>query len=316
MKFLELKIKDKFGIIKTLVYKLYETPLVEKWIKITEENLSLDNHTISSAFINRTIEDVPELLSSINNLLSNINHNYDRPIEIFDQVGTKELNYLHEQFEEFGKRIDELHQTGKYNTEVANWFFSLNEHIHACESALETTGNEWGGFGVLYDLYPVGIHADLSEEDLLFLEPHHSWGKLYLGYNTLGKDWMAVYRDNDLEVIERHMVKPQQRFAAEAWLHFGPDQLHYNQVTKFIKWAKTLPDNLQKQIPFNNLNELRLGRYAIGEVVIDSEFLKIDSNPDNWKTFRHKSKMAWNYEVFTTYRSIESVKIINFSKNQ
>jgi hypothetical protein len=147
------------------------------------------------------------------------------------------------------------------------------------------------------------------EMDKLLLETGFSWGRLYLGYNTLGKDWLAVAKDNDVEVIVRDMVKPQKRFAAETWLNFNIDQEEQNRVSSFINWCNALPFDIRKKVPFNNLNQLTLGRFPIGDIVINDTFLKIDPNPDHWKTYRHDCKLQWNHKVLTTFRSVEDIRI-------
>jgi hypothetical protein len=70
-----------------------------------------------------------------------------------------------------------------------------------------------------------------------------------------------------------------------------------------------LPFDVRKKVPFNSLNQLSLGRFPIGDIVIDDAFLKIDSNPDHWKSYRHKCKQEWNHKVLTTFRSVEDIRI-------
>jgi hypothetical protein len=120
---------------------------------------------------------------------------------------------------------------------------------------------------------------------------------------------MAVWKDNDLDVINRDMVKPQKRFAAEAWMNFNIDQSQSVKIGTFLHWCNQLPLETQKKIPFHNLNSLTLGRFAIGDLIIDRNFLKIDPNPSHWNTYRHDCKLKWNHEVLTTFRTVERVRI-------
>lgn len=306
--FLEIKIKDKFDQHHYLTYKIQRTYLASRWFSLTKTNLDNPIHRIESAFYNKTSADVPEITNTINQLILNINELYDKVLPTYTIMDTTKLNYLHEQFEIFGKRLDELYKSGKFSNELQNKFFALNDAIHICEDAIITEPNKWSGFGVLYDIHPVGLHLNLKEADKLLLETSFPWGRLYLGYNTLGKDWMAVSKDNDLEVINRGMVKPQKRFAAESWLNFNGDQEDNTKVSAFIDWYSKLPADTQKKVPFHNLNQLTFGRFPIGQIVIDDTFLKIDSNPDHWHVPRHNCKLQWNHEVLTTFRSIESIK--------
>jgi hypothetical protein len=309
MKVLEVSIKDKFDKLHKLRYSIYDTSLSSKWADLTNINLKNPNHKVSSVFNNRSEKDVPEITQQIKNIVSKITTEYDREITTFDELDTQKLNYLHEEFEIFGERMDELALESKLTETLTSNFFALNEHIHMCEDAMLTTSNTWGRFGVLYDIHPLGLHLSVNDEDKLYLEYGRSWGKLYLGYNTLGKDWAAVAKDNDIEVIARDMVKPQKRFSAEAWLYFSRDCLSVQNISFFQKWVKTLPVELQKKVPYHNLNELSLGKMILGELVIDHNFLKYDPNPNNWKIFNHPSKLKWNHEVFTTFRSVESIKL-------
>ena len=309
MKVLEVSIKDKFDKLHILKYNIYPTSLSSKWADLTNINLKNPNHKISSVFNNRSEKDVPEITQQIKNIVAKITSEYDKEITTFDELDAQKLNYLHEEFEIFGERMNELALEGKLTKTLTSNFFALNEHIHICEDAMLTMSDEWGRFGALYDIHPIGLHLPVKGEDKLYLEYGMSWGKLYLGYNTLGKDWSAVARDNDIEVIARDMVKPQKRFSAEAWLYFNEDCLSVQNISSFQRWVKTLPVELQKKVPYHNLNELSLGRMVLGELVIDHNFLEYDPDPNNWKTHGHPSKLKWTHEVFTTFRSVESIKL-------
>lgn len=309
MKILEVKIKDKFGEIHTLKYQIYPTHLTDKWADLTKANLKNPKHSISSVFNNRTEHDVPEIAQQIKKIVADISTEYDKHIQTFDELDNPKLNYLHEEFEIFGQRMDELAMKGKLTDSLIKNFFALNENIHMCEDAMLTKGDSWGGFGILYDIHPIGMHLPVKDEDKLYLEYGLSWGKLYLGYNTLGKDWFAVAKDNDIDVVARDMVKPQKRFAAETWLNFNADHLPVQTIAFFQRWVKSLPPELQKKVPYHNLNELSLGRMVLGEIIIDDNFLKYDPNPQNWRSYRHLSKLKWNHEVLTTFRSVESIKL-------
>jgi hypothetical protein len=165
---------------------------------------------------------------------------------------------------------------------------------------------------VIFDFYPQTEFESLLERDKLHLTSEFKWGDLYLGYNTLGKDWLKVCLDNDLEVIERDMVKPQIKFAAEAWLNFGPDNFENNNVNMFTNWYEGLPANLQKKVPVDNLNALSFGRFQIGRIVIDEYyFLKYHNNLSDWLSPNHPIKKKWNEEVFSTFRKIKKIGFYN-----
>lgn len=307
--FLEVKIKDKFDQYHFITYKIQKSHLASRWVGLTKLNLKNPRYSVTSSFNNKTVLDVPEITQQINNIVLRINQMYDKELPTYEVIDNSKLNYLHEEFEIFGERYDELRLSNKFSYELEDNFFALNEHIHMCEDAMITEPGTWGGFGILYDIQPLGIHLPIMEMDKLLLETGFSWGRLYLGYNTLGKDWLSVAKDNDVEVIERDMVKPQKRFAAESWLNFNIDQEEHYKVSSFINWCSTLPLDIRKKVPFNNLNQLTLGRFPIGDVIINDTFLNIDPNPDHWKTYRHDCKLQWNHKVLTTFRSVEDIRI-------
>lgn len=301
---LRVDIKDKFGSIHKLSYELYNTNLTKKWIEITIANLKNPNHNVVGVFNNRTQHDIPDLKISITDLINTINEEYDRQIKVFDEYNKEALNYLHQEFELFGER------GLKVSKSLSDNFFTLNEYIHMFEDALDARPGHWAAFGILYDIHPLGLHYPILEEDKLMLDTEFSWGKLYLGYNTLGKDWLSVFKDNDIDVISRGMVKSQERFSAETWLNFGGEHKKEFVVRKFGEWYDNLSKGLQQQVPLDNLNQLSLGRFLLGELIIDDNFLKYDPDPYHWKAYRHPCKLEWNHRVLTTFRSIEAIKFL------
>jgi len=311
MKQLKVTIKDKFGNLNILSYQLYDTQLTDKWITLTNANLKRKTPSIHSVFNNRTEKDLPEIFKKLSSIVNHINKEYDKKLPLYIEYDNKKLNYLHEEFEIFGERIEELRFNNKLTNELSDNFYSLNEYIHICEDALITKENSWGAFGILYDIHPLGLHLPIQEEDKLMLNINYHWGKLYLGYNTLGKDWLNVFKDNDIEVIERDMVKPQRRFAAETWLNFNGDESLQVKISGFQKWVKDLKSPIKTKVLGHNISQLSLGRYLIGEVIIDDTFLNIDSDVDHWKVPRHSCKLKWNHKVLTTFRSIEKIEIVD-----
>lgn len=278
-----------------------DVSLQKRWIDLLKENQSDDSKNIHTYFSNATIQDLPRLQDRINDILQFLAEGYKLPATVGNSPLTQiELNDLHEQYEKYGGRVEELH----------NNFLELNELIHTCESVLVTSNNkDMPLMHCTMDYYPQTIFSPLLEKDKLFLKTDFRWGEIYLGYNTLGKDWISVCIDNDLKVIHRDMVKPQQRFSAETWFHFGADDYSNYTIRNFSKWWESLPSEAQEVIPIDNLNQLCLGRVLLGNVIIDDYFLAFDANKDNWLITNSDTKKRWNVEVFSTFRKIISVEI-------
>ena len=149
-----------------------------------------------------------------------------------------------------------------------------------------------------------GKHFKITDKDKLLLTSQYKWGDIYLGYNTLGKDYLAVMKDNDVRLIQNNQVKPQERYAAEVWLNFGPDHELPTRF-KFANWMDTLDDETRKKI---NINDVQ-GRLYLGKLIIDDSFFKIDSNDEHWRQDNHDCKLRWNKEVFSTFREVVDVII-------
>jgi hypothetical protein len=147
--------------------------------------------------------------------------------------------------------------------------------------------------------------------DKLSIQSQYDWGQLFLGYNTLGKDWLTVCADNDLALVERESVKPQQRFAAETWFSFSA--LEYSElstISYFEKWYYSLPAELKLKVPVENVSDLILGKFLIGKILIDEYFLKFEPNKSRWLLPNSECKKKWNADVFSTFKQIKEIRIL------
>jgi len=304
MRILKYNIKDKFDKMHVLEYYIYASPLADRWFELTK---SQEQSEITYNFNNNLSNDLDNLENILTRTCIKINKIYNKQIPVYRKHGHKELNTLHEKFETWGEEYEK--SGGMWTIELSDLMMTLNEYIHKTEDVLDDTHPDaWIAMGLLVDLLPTGKHLPITEQDKFYLDCDYQWGDLYLGYNTLGKDWTEVMLNNDLEVVERGTVKPQRRFAAETWCNFGPDMsaqtLHY----QFVDWYNSLPDNIKVKVPIDNLNELTLGRFQIGEIIINEELLQYHNNEYDWKAMHHPIKQQWNRDVFSTLRSVESIE--------
>lgn len=304
-KLLSLHIKDKYDKIHILKYSLMNTPIVSKYLDMLEENRAIANGNIDSNFNNAVESDYPELSDKIKILVKSINeYNPVFNLPEYDTIQQDELNRLHELFEEWGGTPDQS------DRKLAKMFFMLNDLIHACEDTF-ASGRV---MGAVVDVKPSiesgrsGIHSTISNKDRLSLTSRYTWGSLYLGYNTLGKDYLAAMKDNDIRLIENDEVRPQKRFAAEIWLNMGYDQRDSSKI-QFGNWIETLDDEVRRKIPLHNQQELSLGRFILGHLIIDEQFYKMDPNLDHWNVDNHYCKLRYNKEVFSTFREVVDIRV-------
>ena len=296
-----------------LLYNIHDNDLAQRWIQITKQNQAQSGSYLNARITNVGYGQIDLVRGRLDECIKSINTQYDQPLPLYSDIKeltTHELNYLHEEFERYGDRHLRGELGTRWNTAMHNDFLKLNELIHLYEDVL--TSKEKESFNLrmamLWDYYPQGLHLPIEERDKLHLEKDLKWGGLYLGYNTLGKDWMKVCQDNDIDVIERDQVRPQRRFAAETWANFGPDVDPGITGFLFESWWKTLPQSLQSRVPINNLNELTLGRFRIGTLNTGDYFIRqYGGTKDAYIAHRHPIKAEWNRDVFSTFTKLIDV---------
>jgi hypothetical protein len=304
-KLLEVTFIDDQDHEHCINFSILDSDLANRWAELVKQGYTDNAKHIHSSLANVSVKSIPRLHARLNSVIENINNQSQFNLPTYDSVAEIDatvLNDLHEKFEEYGVQIENLH----------NNFIDLNELIHACEDVIKPQNTD--SLPVMhcqFDFYPQDSFNPILEQDKIFLETEFKWGNIYLGYNTLGKDWLKVCLDNDVEVIKRDMVKPQKRFAAETFINFGPDCHSYHVQKSFSNWYSTLPEELKIKVPINNLNELCLGRFVIGRIIFNEYFLKYDSNIKNWKALNSEAKRKWNDDVFSTFTKIVKVEIKN-----
>jgi len=217
MNFLEKKKAARFtfklndGEYLQLDYLLQQNSLREKWINEikTYQNKGKVSFTLNISNKNRL--HLKELIQKLNSIIDELNDKYESKILLTinekNGVNQKILNGLHEKFEEYGE--NKFPYLGEH---VHYLWLQLNEWIHITEVAIETTEDKFPQYGAVITAYPPYPGRKLEEVDKLFLSTDFSWGHLYLGYNTLGKDYMSAVCDNDIRVIINKQIKVQGVF--------------------------------------------------------------------------------------------------------
>jgi hypothetical protein len=312
-KLLRLTFLDDSGNDHKLNFILYDTDLVDRWVEITKKNQQTPNSRINARFTNISYNQISKVRTRLTDCLTRINSVYDEPLPLYEEIlelTTPELNYLHEEFERYGDRFEDLMQTANWwSQELHEDFLQLNEIIHLHEDLLYIKKGAFPNMALLYDYYPQGLHLPILERDKLWLTSSLYWGEVYLGYNTLGKDWLKVVVDNDLEVVERDQVRPQARFAAETWINFGPDSDGVFENKKLEKWYLKLPEELQKKVPIDDLNKLTYGRFKLGKLLIDENFVsRYGGTIEDYSIKAGHVKRHWDEHVFSTFVELKEVR--------
>jgi|688.fasta_scaffold45663_2 hypothetical protein len=311
---LRLVFLDDCGKEHELHFALYATDLVNRWVEITKKNQQTPDSRINARFTNISYNQISKVRTRLTDCLTRINSVYDEPLPLYTEISeltTPELNYLHEEFERYGDRFEDLMRTTDWwSQELHEDFLELNEIIHLHEDLLYVKKGGFPNMALLYDYYPQGLHLPILERDKLWLTPTLQWGEVYLGYNTLGKDWFKVVADKDLEVIERDQVRPQERFAAETWINFGPDSDGW-EIRQLEKFYDQLPENLQKKVPIDDLNKLNYGRFKLGKIIIDDYFVsRYGGTIADYSVKAGSVKRHWDEHAFSTFVELKEIQFL------
>jgi hypothetical protein len=343
MKIAQFRFELKDGSPLILTYNLQDNSLTPKWINIVnqrkEENPQpskiekffkgekFPRDPLELKIANKTPADLPELLNKLNELATELNKYYDVQLPVFtsvDQLDYKILNYLHEEFERYGERHAEMQNryteirpnqdpnvwpgTG-FKKEFHQCWLDLNQWIHITENAMQN--DDWPSFSCLVQYLPfVEQGAPIDEIDKLFLEKEMQWGHLYLGYNTLGKDYSHAFEDHDDRVVFNEQVKVQKYLSSEVWLNFSKNTSvvpHKNYELEFYKWWQ----NLDPPMPFPNISEIALGRYYIGVLSFDQTFLDFHPVHDDWLVPDSDLRKDWTLKVFGKIVKATGIKILD-----
>jgi len=252
-----------------LFYHLFDNPVQHTWQALVKTGTDID-----STFSNKPVIDY---IDELNELAIKLG---------FKQIGNvpavEELNAIHSSFVS--------------NPDHDDWK-RVNHLIHIIENNLVMDLN----YKLQFNMAGIGADIPIEEHYKLWLSTNSSnWGSLFLGYETVGKDWSDIALDND--TVDDLAV--QQYIGTEAVMSFC-SQAPYEKLIEndFHKWYKTSA----QEAPINNLNQLALGRYVLGQLIITETFIKFNSNPLVWYMPNHVVKRQWNQEVLTSANYVESI---------
>ena len=302
------KLKD--GSNLELDYLLQPNSLREKWLNEIKTYQNKGKTSFSLNISNKNHSDLDELIQKLNSIIKKLNDAYESEILLSitekDKVNQQILNNLHEKFEEYGEnKFSYLGET------IHHTWLQLNNWIHITEVALVTTEEVFPHYGAVITANPPYPGRRLEEVDKLFLSTDFSWGHLYLGYNTLGKDYASVFQDNDVRVITNKQIKIQEKYSSEVALCFHNNDYSRMQKKKevqFYQWYESLDQEIQELIPIENLNSLSLGNYYLGHLLINKHFLEFHPVAEDWWTNQNIQK-RWNNEVFSKIERVLDIKI-------
>jgi hypothetical protein len=296
-----------------ITYWLQPNSLLPKWEAMVRARQSDE---LELKIANKSEQDLPELTVTLNQICQSINQRQQQQLPLFDSVtpiSRERLNFLHEEFENYGERHQQLmdsdgYKNNTFDQQLHDLFLQLNNYIHITESLLEP--KPFPQYHCLVQYMPFEQGVSVTDEDKLFLDTNFDWGHLYLGYNTLGKDWYHAAKDDDQRLITNNQVKVQEYMSTEVWLNFSAGFTnHRHTELLFWQWYKSLPEQLQQQVPVNQPNKLALGKYYLGHIVLDKTFTDFHSNGLDWMIPFSPVRKRWNLEVFSKIKRAVHIEI-------
>jgi hypothetical protein len=198
-------------------------------------------------------------------------------------------------------KLNELHHKYVNSNHNNNWL-KINELIHVLETKIDNPFSEYD-FSVNFysnntNKYPI------KESYKLFLESDAIWGRLVLGYATLGKDWLVIPNNDD----NRDDLELQSYITSETYLSFSvEDPFPCYREIKLYNWA----NNKNFYVPLDNLNALNFGRYYLGQLIITEELLQFHNNYKDWYIPNHRCKLDFNKKVLGNKLSVNSINFLD-----
>ena len=260
-----------------LYYHLFDYPVQHSWQKIHQENPSIKHgHNNKINFL--------KTKSTLKDCCNTVGVSFDQ-----GNITQEVLNDLHHKFV--------MHR--EKNIDV---WEEINFLIHKIEAYITSPYPEYDSTLNFYS--DPNVFVNLNEEMKIFLKTDVSWGAMLLGYDTLGKDWMDVAKNNDC--IEDLNI--QSTISSQTRLCFTMEQpFDTFQEQKFYKWANTT----EIDVPLNNLNALSLGRYPLGTIIITNELLNFHNIYADWYVPNHSCKLRWNKEKILENTKVKKLEFFH-----
>jgi hypothetical protein len=262
----------------SVYYHLNDNPIQHIW-----QGIHQDSKKFTMGITNG--KSIEELVRDLNLLLKKINRS---TIEL--PVSQNQLNKLHNDFVENSKIVsskDEL---------------EINLLIHAIESK-NSFLTEYDASTSFYK-DPDNIRIAIKEEYKLWLMNENKWGHLLLGFGTLGKSWNEIVETDD----NLDDLNIQSNVSSETIMVFNAECPYAKDAEKKLyNWAKSS----KHIVPLDNLNQLSLGYYLLGEIIITDAFLDFHPIISDWYVPNHYCKLSWNKEVLGYNAKVEKINFFN-----
>lgn len=240
-------LENSKGFREHLDYELYDSPITYKWMAATlyalENGLPIWGQSLNCR---PTEEYATQLFERMKSLIEETNSLGKVKIDAiteksFKDLKQKRLNHLHQQFHLFEEAVVE---SGKYDQTRFN-LQEMNVLIHRLENTLGNLSGDPTYYEQSLLFYYKGQRRVLLEpSDYEYFVGENLFGDLLLGYGTTGKNLYQCYLNNDKDLVQNKLVRPQRTVSTEVLLIFpshDPAEGYFEEEqAKMIKWAKSI----------------------------------------------------------------------------
>jgi hypothetical protein len=153
-----------------------------------------------------------------------------------ENISSSMLNQLHFEFENFGERF----KKGSYEEQRAiadayGPFCKLNDCIHATEGALANRHRSMEeAWWALHCSFLPDFYQPLTDQMYGEFSLDWDFGTMYMGYHTLGKDILAAFWNDDMDLFRRDEIRPQRISSSEIFVFLGPKSI--GQMNDLRRW--------------------------------------------------------------------------------
>lgn len=184
-----------------------------------------------------------------------------------EQEGLRDLlNYLHHEFHKFEENYPIS------NSLLYDPLQQLNVDVHAVEHLLYVAPDHRASRLSFFYFTKTGLEKPKLTEEMF---PYFNIdclvnGCIYLGYHTVGKNLQHCYVDNDIELVKKGMVRPQQFISSEVSIVFSIKEdfsEHYAEYMKEKIEEWVIDNSLQDYVDMNDKRNLLPGHPLLGKLV-------------------------------------------------
>lgn len=218
----------------------------------------------SAAAANLT-EQSRKVLDLVNSLAGQYGELFDRT-NWTSPLDQQALNALHNGFEKF-----ERSWSACASQSVRDGFAELNRQIHLTEGLLDAQSGAVADSKTFFSAHPDPARtARLSDSHYALMDIQLRPGRLYMGYYTVGKNFLSIWRQNDLALVRAKHVSPQTHANTQIVGIFAPPGtvIASDEMIKDGFWGWWQANRITETYGYDpsDASTLALGWFPLGEL--------------------------------------------------